>query len=111
MLRKGMLGPRNPVFIYLLEHPFFFGEEIQRIIQARGFPSCADTDLKLGSFKGTRASANGPRKLGLCSNRLPSLSPLLDVAQRLESAFRPEGPERLSCFGDRPRNGHPTRTG
>ena len=25
---------RNPVFIYLLEHPFFFGERIQRIIQA-----------------------------------------------------------------------------
>jgi hypothetical protein len=23
------------VFIYLLEHPFFFGERIQRIIQAR----------------------------------------------------------------------------
>jgi hypothetical protein len=36
MLRKGMLGPRNPVFIYLLEHPFFFGEKNQRIIQARG---------------------------------------------------------------------------
>jgi hypothetical protein len=35
MLRKGMLGPRNPVFIYLLEHPFFFGEKIQRIIQAK----------------------------------------------------------------------------
>jgi hypothetical protein len=32
---KGMLGPRNPVFIYLLEHPFFFGEKNQRIIQAR----------------------------------------------------------------------------
>jgi hypothetical protein len=35
MLRKGVLGPRNPLFIYLLEHPFFFGEKIQRIIQAR----------------------------------------------------------------------------
>ena len=34
MLRKGMLGLRNPVFIYLLEHPFSFGEKIQRIIQA-----------------------------------------------------------------------------
>jgi hypothetical protein len=30
-----MPGPPNPVFIYLLEHPFFFGERIQRIIQAR----------------------------------------------------------------------------
>ena len=25
MLRKGMLGAENPVFIILLEHPFFFG--------------------------------------------------------------------------------------
>jgi hypothetical protein len=25
MLREGMLSPRNPVFINLLEHPLFFG--------------------------------------------------------------------------------------
>jgi hypothetical protein len=34
MLRKGMLGGQNPVFINLLEHPFFISERIQRIIQA-----------------------------------------------------------------------------
>jgi hypothetical protein len=33
---KGNAGfSENPVFIYLLEHPFFFGEKNQRIIQAR----------------------------------------------------------------------------
>ena len=26
---KGMLGPRNPVFMPLLEHPFFFGQQNQ----------------------------------------------------------------------------------
>jgi hypothetical protein len=29
-----MLGVQNPVFINLLEHPFFISERIQRIIQA-----------------------------------------------------------------------------
>jgi hypothetical protein len=49
MLRKGMLGPRNPVFIYLLEHPFFFGEENQRIIQARTYAvSVKSPHLPLG---------------------------------------------------------------
>src|SRR5215469_9016236 len=43
MLRKGMLGPRNPVFIYLLEHPFLFGEKNQRIIQARARDSLSPT--------------------------------------------------------------------
>ena len=34
---KGNAGfSENPVFINLLEHPFFFGEKIQRIIQASG---------------------------------------------------------------------------
>jgi hypothetical protein len=48
MLRKGMLGPRNPVFIYLLEHPFFFGEKIQRIIQAS---SAAGPEFVSRAFK------------------------------------------------------------
>src|SRR5438552_16489621 len=42
MLRKGMLGAQNPVFITLLEHPFFISERIQRIIQAKGLSAAID---------------------------------------------------------------------
>ena len=60
---KGNAGfSENPVFIYLLEHPFFFGERIQRIIQARGW----FRDLKGGCGNvalPTRQESNRSRKV------------------------------------------------
>src|SRR6266545_3248376 len=47
-----MLGPRNPVFIYLLEHPFFFCEKIQRIIQARRPRISPLSEIRLSKMQG-----------------------------------------------------------
>jgi hypothetical protein len=57
---KGNAGfSENLVFIYLLEHPFFFGEKIQRIIQARAALLC----LARYSARNKNITTNKPTKM------------------------------------------------
>src|ERR1700758_172929 len=84
MLRKGMLGPRNPMFIYLLEHPFFFGEKNQRIIQARAEAYCCFRSLIRGTVH-----VDSP-----CASKPDLLLPIL-LHWRIDVIPRPNGPITL----------------
>jgi Spy/CpxP family protein refolding chaperone len=72
-----MLGVLDPVFINLLEHPFFFGHQIQRIIQA----SAAEEAQRRLKFLTTT--------LSLTSAQLEQAANIFNNAATAESALGP----------------------